>query len=55
MKAPLVVDLSAIADDMRDAADQAATAIDAVNAPETAAWIARTHWIAAQLEKGKTP
>ena len=55
MKTPTVVDLSAIADDMRDVADAAAAAIDAVNAPETAAWIARTHWIAAQIEKGKTP
>ena len=43
MKTPTVVDLSAIADDMRDLADA------------TAAWIARTHWIAAQIEKGKTP
>lgn len=55
MTAPVVVDLSALADDMRDAADAAAAAIDAVNSPETAAWIARTHWLAGQLEKGKAP
>ena len=55
MNRPVVVDLAAIADDMRDLADATAAAIDAVNSPETAAWIARTHWLAHQIEKGTTP
>ena len=55
MNRPTVVDLDAIARRMRDLADATAAATDAGNAPETAAWIARTHWIAAQIEKGKTP
>ena len=56
MTAPVkVVDLAALADDMRDLADTAAAAVDAVNAPELAAWIARTHWLAGRLEKGQTP
>ena len=45
----------ALAKDARDLADRMDAAIRAVDSPRTSAWVANTHWIANQLEKGKTP